>query len=143
MDNGATWAGRGAFTNVLVRSEESRTRFVSGFGLGGLGVQRRSLLGEENSSSEAPFSGAFPTEKQWTGRYALELSYSSSATTGARTGCVQAYASGARQLEPCLKLPKSLVDPPLVSIALGVLSGGVGATGDIQLRFDDVVFTAQ
>jgi hypothetical protein len=96
----------------------------------------------DGSSNEAAFSGAFPKENEWIGRYALEVTYASS-TSGARTGCVQAYASGVRQLEPCLKLPKALVDPPTISIALGVLSGGVGATGDIQLRFDDVVVTAQ
>jgi hypothetical protein len=93
--------------------------------------------------SESALSGAFPTENQWLGRYAIEVTYSTGAISGNRTGCVQVLVGGTRQLPQCLALPPTLIDPPFVSVAFGVYGGGFASTGDVQLRFDNVVLTAQ
>jgi hypothetical protein len=85
---------------------------------------------------------AFPVENQWLGRYTLEVTYSSTAS-GVRAGCVQLLLEEQPQLAKCLKLPASLIDPPVVSVAFGVASGGLAQNGDVQLRFDNVTFTAE
>lgn len=86
------------------------------------------------------FQTAFPAENQWAGRFAIEVTFSGSGS--ARTGCVQAYvAETIAQLSPCLSLPPAMLNPTVVSIALGVYSGGVGNTGNVALRYDDVLAT--
>ncbi|HVU05100.1 MAG TPA: hypothetical protein VHE30_25295 [Polyangiaceae bacterium] len=87
--------------------------------------------------------GLFPKPNQWSGRYALDVTYGASPDVdGGRTGCLELLLGGVPQLTPCLKLAKSLVDPAFVSVALGVYSGGLGQTGDVQIRLDDVILTA-
>jgi hypothetical protein len=92
-------------------------------------------------ANDTPLPSVFPTENQWLGRYGIEVTYANVAAV--RSACLQILVGGTRQLPQCLKLPASLVDPAFVSVALGVYSGGVGATGDVQLRFDNVTMTAQ
>ncbi|HEY1694265.1 MAG TPA: hypothetical protein VGG39_18980 [Polyangiaceae bacterium] len=90
----------------------------------------------------ADATGAFPTLGQWDGRFAIEITFNAggSGTSGA---CAQVYVGAAPQLSPCLKLPSSLSHPAQASIALGVYSGGIGSTGTIGLRYDDVTYTEQ
>jgi hypothetical protein len=98
------------------------------------------------NAGAAPFSSSFPQENVWIGRYGFEITYSG-AGSSARTGCVQALVGGQPALDSCLKLPASLVDPPVVSIAFGIYSGVYGGTvantGDVQLRFDNALVTTQ
>jgi hypothetical protein len=90
-------------------------------------------------SSSLP--GAFPQTNQWLGRYALQITYGNG--DGGRTGCLQVLAGGIAQLPKCLQLPATLTSPTFVSVALGVYSGGFNQTGDVQIRFDNVVLTAE
>jgi hypothetical protein len=92
---------------------------------------------------DVPFSTPFPAEGKWLDRYAIEVTYSTTAA-GTRTACLQVYVGTARQLPQCMPLPRSLATPPpFMSVALGVLGGGLATTGDVQVRFDNVVVTAQ
>lgn len=86
-------------------------------------------------------SGPFPTLNQWAARYALEIEYSDG--DSGRTGCAQLLVGGIPQLNDCLVLPPSLVDPAFVSVGLGVYSSGLGNSGEVELRFDNVLLTAQ
>lgn len=54
-------------------------------------------IASDGSDAEAVFSTAWPPENQWLGRFAIEVSYASS-PTGVRTGCVQIYVAGVKQL---------------------------------------------
>jgi hypothetical protein len=90
----------------------------------------------------AGLPGAFPKANAWIGRYAIEIDYTD-VTDASRGGCAQVLAGGAPQLNQCLKLPASLAAPPYVSVALGVFGGGLAQTGNIELRFDNVVLTAE
>ncbi|HEY6459142.1 MAG TPA: hypothetical protein VIY73_03295, partial [Polyangiaceae bacterium] len=90
----------------------------------------------------ASSTGAFPTLGQWDGRLALEITFNTggSGTSGA---CAQVYLGAVPQLNPCLKLPDSLAHPVDTAIALGVYSGGLGKTGSVGLRYDDVTYTEE
>jgi hypothetical protein len=99
-------------------------------------------IASDGSDNESAFSTPWPDENQWLGRFALEVTYASS-MTGTRTGCLQIYVGGKQQLPTCQKLSPLLVDPPFVSVVLGIYSGGLGATGDVQLRFDNVTLAIQ
>jgi hypothetical protein len=103
---------------------------------------RGGYLEPNGAFKELPLASAFPTEGEWIGPYAVEADYSRD-QSGKRTGCIQILSGGAPQLTQCAPLPASLVDPPFVSIALGVYGGGLGLTGNVQLEFDDVTFTAE
>ncbi|HEX4340676.1 MAG TPA: hypothetical protein VH062_32430 [Polyangiaceae bacterium] len=92
--------------------------------------------------TELPLPSAFPTEGAWLGPYVVEADFSTD-RVGTRTGCIQIFDGGVPQLDGCSPLPASLVDPPVISIALGVYSGGLGLTGDVQLAFDNVTLTAE
>ena len=91
--------------------------------------------GYGSSNATSPF----PTLGAWDGRFAIEITYGSSAA-GA---CAQVYVGGQPQLSPCLALPDTLAHPTTTSIALGVYSGGAQSTGTVGLRFDDVTFDQQ
>jgi hypothetical protein len=91
--------------------------------------------------STANSTQPFPTLGQWAGRYAIDVTYSTS-TTG-RSACAQVYAGPTPLLSQCLALPSSLASPKLLSIALGALSGGLKNTGHVQIRFDNVTFAFQ
>ncbi len=84
---------------------------------------------------------ALTQSSQWNGHYALEIDYST--VDGSRTGCVRVLLAEVDQLPQCLALPPSLIDPPFVSVALGVYSAGLGNTGNVVLRFDNVVVTVE
>jgi hypothetical protein len=96
----------------------------------------------DGSTGDDVFTSAFPPENQWLGRYALEITYTATAA-GTKKACAQAYVHGQPQLKTCLPLPPSLVDPALLSIVLGVGSGGLGNTNDVQLRFDNVTLVVE
>lgn len=87
-------------------------------------------------------AGAFPKTNAWIGRYAIEIDYKE-VSDASRGGCAQVLAGGAPQLNQCLKLPASLAAPPYVSVALGVYGGGLAQTGNVELRFDNVILTAE
>ena len=84
-------------------------------------------------------SGSFPALGTWDGRFAIEITFAGSAA-GA---CAQLYIGVQPQLSPCLSLPGSLSHPKSTSIALGVYSGGLGNSGNVGLRFDDVTYSEE
>jgi hypothetical protein len=92
--------------------------------------------------SETNFRTAVPPQNDWLGRYAVEIVYSTP-SGGTRTGCAQIFRDDVQQLSQCMSLPPSLTTPPFISIALGMYSGGTGATGNVQLRFDNVLLTVK
>ena len=110
--------------------------------LGGYLETSNGLNGAPPPYKEYGLPTAFPTEGTWIGPYTVEVDYSSG-PAGKRTGCIQILSGGAPQLAQCSAVPASLVDPPFVSIALGVYGGGLGLTGNVQLEFDNVTFTAE
>jgi hypothetical protein len=96
-----------------------------------------------SSYGAATASGAFPATGQWSGRYALEIDFTTG-TDGTRSACAQMYVSGLPLLSPCLALPASMAAPPTtVSVAIGVYGGGQGNTGNVVLHFDDVTFAVE
>ena len=99
-------------------------------------------IDSSGTDGETAFSTPWPKENQWLDRFAIEITYSST-SAGTRTGCVQIFVAGVKQMPACQKLSALLLDPPRISVVLGIYSGGLGTTGDIQLRFDNVTLTAQ
>ncbi len=79
------------------------------------------------ASSSAPF----PNTGAWDGRFAVDVTYTSS------SGCLQLY-QGNSALTSCLSLPASLLDPTDLWIDMGV--SGIGNTGTVVLSIDDVTF---
>jgi hypothetical protein len=79
----------------------------------------------------------FPTTGSWSGRYAIDITYSGTTT---KTACAQIYQGATPLLSPCLPLPASFVDPKVLSIALGVFAAGLGNIGNMQVEFDNVTF---
>lgn len=93
-------------------------------------------FGTQNST------GAFPTQGQWDGRFAIEIDYGTT-SGGGRNACAQLYISNVAQLNPCMSLPASLTHPTSNAIAIGVYSAGLGNTGNVGVRFDNVTFNQQ
>lgn len=144
-DNVALLSGA-AFAGILTGNHV--TDGVVGIDIGNGPALVAGYLERSGAVGAAPLTGPFPAENKWLGRYALEITYSA-VTSATRAGCAQVYVNGVAGLAQCLKLPASLVDPPSISIALGVYGralsvtgSGTSMTGDIQLRFDDVLLTA-
>jgi hypothetical protein len=82
----------------------------------------------------------FPPTNPWIGRYGLEITYP---TTAGGAACAQIYAGLSPLLSSCLPLPPELSNPKAIVIALGDVAGGLGNTGLITIRFDDVTFDLQ
>jgi hypothetical protein len=85
-------------------------------------------------------SSAFPALDTWDGRFALEIDYTPATSLKGPTACVQLYIGVTPQLSPCLSLPADLVAARRVFLALGVYSAGIGNSGHVGLRFDDVTY---
>jgi hypothetical protein len=89
------------------------------------------MFGSANSTQP------FPALGQWSGRYALEITYPTDLVSAAHA---QIYSGSTPLLSSPLTLPLELSAPRQFVIALGDSTGGLGLTGLIQLQFDNVTF---
>jgi hypothetical protein len=87
----------------------------------------------QSASSTAPF----PPTQSWAGRFAIEIDFPLSSTT---TPCVQIYQGLTALLKQCMALPPSMSDPSVLSVIVGDDAVGFGATGVIDLEFDNLWF---
>ena len=143
-------ASAAAFAAILFGSNVSSgavalafTSTTSGPALSAFYVEPSPVDGGLAGFGSANAPPPFPALGTWDGRFAIQITYGASTSTTGSGACAQVYVGSVPQLSPCLPLPSSLAHPTTPAIALGVYSGGLGVTGDVGVRYDNVTYNRE